>query len=166
MLIREATREEWVRLSELALAAYDQYREASSAEFWELYSSNIRASYVSDERPLRLIAMLDSDLAGCVLLYPPHKGTPGDPRPHSDYPEMRLLAVDPRVRNAGVGRALIEECERRAQADGADAITLHTSEMMSVAKGMYERKNYERYPILDFEPVPGLLVMGFKKGLN
>jgi ribosomal protein S18 acetylase RimI-like enzyme len=79
---------------------------------------------------------------------------------------MRLLAVSPTARNAGIGRALIEECERRARQAGAGAITLHTTHLMSVAKAMYERRNYERYPSIDFEPVPGFLVMGFKKNLD
>jgi len=166
MLIREATKDEWERLAELALSAYDEYRESSDPEFWSRYKKNIESAFLEDERPTRLIALLDSDLAGCVLLYPPNKGAAGDPRPNSDYPELRLLAVAPTARNAGVGRALIDECEKRARTAGAAAITLHTTHLMTVAKAMYERSSYERYPVLDFEPVPGFLVMGFKKSLG
>lgn len=75
----------------------------------------------------------------------------------------RLLpGVAPGARGRGVGRALTEECIRRARAAGCPAVGLHTTEFMAVARAMYERMGFVRVPALDFRPVPAIHVMAYR----
>jgi ribosomal protein S18 acetylase RimI-like enzyme len=53
-----------------------------------------------------------------------------------------MLVVSPRLRGLGVGRALTDECIRRARRDQAPLIALHTSPIMSVALPMYLRLGF------------------------
>jgi GNAT superfamily N-acetyltransferase len=81
------------------------------------------------------------------------------------YPEVRLLAVAPAARGRGVGRRLMDECIRRARLSGAKALTLHTTDMMTVALQLYERMGFVRATDLDVEVVPGVLVKGYRLDL-
>jgi ribosomal protein S18 acetylase RimI-like enzyme len=55
-----------------------------------------------------------------------------------------MLAVDPSHRRKGVGRLLTEECVRRARLDGATQVGLHTSELMTAARSLYERMGFRQ----------------------
>jgi ribosomal protein S18 acetylase RimI-like enzyme len=59
----------------------------------------------------------------------------------------------------------MEECIRRARAAGAAALTLHTTDMMRVAMGLYERMGFERATDLDFAPAPEITVKGYRLAL-
>ncbi|KAF1081737.1 MAG: hypothetical protein GQF41_2077 [Candidatus Rifleibacterium amylolyticum] len=63
---------------------------------------------------------------------------------------IRLLAVSPEARGAGIGKALTGECIRRAVESGHTRVFLHTTKAMSVAWGMYERLGFRRQPEFDF----------------
>ena len=75
---------------------------------------------------------------------------------------IRLLAVEPRFRGSGTGRALTQACIDLAQAKGHARVVLHTTAAMKVAWGMYERLGFERATDLDFLqeelPVFGLML--------
>lgn len=60
------------------------------------------------------------------------------------WPIIRMLVVDPASRGLGVGKALTEDCIRRAQRDDAPVIALHTTPIMTVALPMYLRMGFER----------------------
>ena len=75
---------------------------------------------------------------------------------------FRLLAVHPEARGRGLGRLLTEECIRRARASGRDAVGLHTTQLMNVARAMYERIGFVRVPALDFFPIPTFRVMAYR----
>ena len=53
-----------------------------------------------------------------------------------------MLVVAPLSRGVGIGRALTEECIRRARRDRAPLIALHTTPIMKVALPMYERMGF------------------------
>lgn len=59
-----------------------------------------------------------------------------------EWPILRMLVVAPAYRGLGIGRALTEECIRRAERDGAPLIALHTTQIMKVALPMYERMGF------------------------
>lgn len=74
---------------------------------------------------------------------------------------IRLLAVAPRWRGAGVGQALTEACIALARAAGHAQVILHTTQAMQAAWRLYERFGFARSPDLDFlqETLP---VYGFR----
>ncbi|QNN68485.1 GNAT family N-acetyltransferase [Sphingomonas lutea] len=94
------------------------------------------------------------DIEGQVLVARDHSGAilgavgyfgPGTPRPECFAPNtavIRMLAVAPKARGGGIGRALTDACIERAKADGAPTISLHTSPAMAVALAMYQRVGF------------------------
>ena len=60
----------------------------------------------------------------------------------------------------------MDECVRRARESGAEALTLHTTDMMRAAMQLYERLGFRRMPELDFEPAPAVTVRGFRLDLS
>jgi GNAT superfamily N-acetyltransferase len=79
---------------------------------------------------------------------------------------VRLLAVAPEARGQGIGTALMKECIRRARGLGAGCLNLHTTDMMQVAMGMYERMGFVRAPDLDFHPDPGIAIKAYRLNLD
>ena len=47
----------------------------------------------------------------------------------------------------------MDECLRRSRQLGAHTLGLHTTELMAVARGMYERMGFLRVPEYDFHPL-------------
>jgi GNAT superfamily N-acetyltransferase len=76
---------------------------------------------------------------------------------------IRMLVVDPRFRGKGLGRALSSECIARAKRDGAPAIALHTSPIMTVALPMYLRMGFVR--AYDVPPIFGVPYAVYSKAL-
>ena len=78
---------------------------------------------------------------------------------------IRLLAVDPRFRGAGTGKALTAECIRLARDAGHSQVILHTTAAMQTAWAMYERIGFVRAEELDFLQ-EGFPVYGFRLRLR
>ena len=68
----------------------------------------------------------------------------------------------PAGRGNGAGRALTEACIARARDAGRSYLGLHTTGLMAVARAMYERMGFERYPAADFHPVPEFTVTAYR----
>jgi len=166
--IRDARPSDQDAIRELTLAAYQQYAAHMPPELWEGYRQGI-LSALADSKPVdRIIAEQNGTLVGCVLLYPAgtvFSKTNGE-SVTLPYPEMRLLAVSPTVRGQGIGAALVHECLRRARVAGAKVMTLHTTDLMTVAMAMYERMGFVRAPETDFHPSPGFTVKGYRLSLD
>jgi hypothetical protein len=58
------------------------------------------------------------------------------------------------------------ECVRRARQSKAAGLTLHTNEMMRAAGRMYARMGFVHAPELDFGPIEGVTVKGYRLNLN
>jgi predicted N-acetyltransferase YhbS len=161
MLIRAARPSDRPAILDVTLAAYQEYA-AQMPGFWEGYRRNIIAS-LDDVGPAeQLVAEDDGAIVGTVLLYPPRRMQVSRTEAlEMPWPEVRLLAVAPAGRGRGIGAALMRECVRRARKSGARVLSLHTTDMMQTARRMYERMGFARVPKLDFQPAPGVTVMGF-----
>ena len=165
--IRDARADDRNVAREVTLSAYREYA-AYMQTHWEDYRQGIVAT-LADVKPAELIvAEQDATIVGSVLLFP--AGTtltlPNGTALTLTWPEIRLLAVAPAMRGRGIGAALVDECLRRARQSGAEAITLHTSDMMQTAMQLYERMGFVRAPELDFHPAPGLTVKGYRYRLD
>jgi GNAT superfamily N-acetyltransferase len=168
-VIRGARPADRSAIEAVTLAAYEQYAAILPPRLWLEYRRNIEETLAGAALDITIVAEAEGGaLVGSVLIHPAgaRMAVPG--RGEADrlaYPEVRLLAVAPAARGRGVGRRLMDECIRRARLSGAKALTLHTTDMMTVALQLYERMGFVRATDLDVEVVPGVLVKGYRLDL-
>ena len=77
-----------------------------------------------------------------------------------------MLAVAPEAQGRGVGEALSRACVARARAAGRGQILLHSTDRMTTAHRLYERLGFARDASLDWEPLPGFWLRGFRLRLG
>jgi len=168
IVIREASSEADLKAASAVLdAAWSQFDEVAGDEPTFLsYRATVPDVWSRIGDGLLLVAERRDDIIGTVHYYEPVPGeTTGEEWP-ADWASFRLLGVHPEARGLGVGRVLVEECVRRARADGAPVLGLHTSEWMWVARDMYERMGFVRYPENDFYPRPDFVVTAYRLALD
>jgi len=165
--VREAREGDEAAIRAVTLAAYEQYAARMPAH-WDVYRRNILDTLAAAGPAERLVAEHAGAVVGSVILYPPGAlGFTTGGRPISaEWPEVRLLAVDPSARGKGIGFLLMQACIDRARAAEAAAIALHTTDMMAAALRLYARMGFERAPEIDFQPAPGIIVKGFLLALD
>ena len=146
-------------VNRVALAAFEQFSKAYAD--WPAMAANVGDMAALAGAGEIVVAERDGAIVGAVAYIPPHRPKAGyfDPA----WPVIRMLVVDPVRRGKGVGRALTEECLRRAGRDGAAVIALHTSPIMTVALSMYLRMGFER--LRDAPPIHGVPYAVYRKRL-
>lgn len=125
-------------LNRVALAAFAQY--SGQYEDWDRFSRSLACMNTLAENAEVVVASVGGEPVGAVAYV-----APGKPRAAVFAPEwalMRMLVVEPSFRGHGIGRALANECLRRAERDGAPVLALHTSSIMQAALAMYHRMGF------------------------
>jgi len=159
-IIRNVLPEELDEASSLLRDSYQQYQDFIPTERWKNYLEDIIDVRSRLEESELIVAVLDRRLVGCVTLYLDAERTMPEAWPRG-YAVIRLLAVHPQYRGQCIGHALMDECIRRCRQAKVKAIGLHTTELMDIARGMYERMGFVRFPQSDFHPAPGITVMAY-----
>ena len=167
--IRDARNEELDAVSALLLDAYAQFmrppREPLTAEEragLEGYRRNIADVWSRAPISSTIVAERDGKLLGSVNYYAPGQADSVDGAWPDGWASIRLLGVLPEARGLGVGHGLMTECLRRARADGASTMGLHTTKLMDVARAMYLRLGFTRIPKYDFHPTPDFTVEAYE----
>jgi GNAT superfamily N-acetyltransferase len=164
--IRDAHLSDHEAIRIVTLAAYQEYA-ALMPRLWEPYRRNILTTLANVSPAEQILAEQDGRILGSVLLYP--MGTTFSAAEGASirlqWPEVRLLAVDPDQRGQGIGTALMQECIHRARQAGAAWLMLHTTDMMRTAMQMYEHMGFARAPELDWHPVPEVTVKAYRFSL-
>ncbi|HEX9697664.1 MAG TPA: GNAT family N-acetyltransferase [Actinomycetota bacterium] len=129
-------------------------------EYYNQEIPDVRSRWPFSEH---LIAVEDDRILGAVTYIP----DASDPRMNEDrwpagFAAMRLLAVHPGARGRGLGRTLTEGCLERGRAAGRDWFGLHTTRLMNVARQMYERMGFERFPENDIPITPTFTVVAYR----
>ncbi|HEX8395777.1 MAG TPA: GNAT family N-acetyltransferase [Longimicrobium sp.] len=164
--LRDATPQDRPAVHRCTLAAYEQYAQ-TMGEGWQSLRGALLAALAGDDPAVqRIVAERDGEVLGSVMLYPPAVSAYGDLSGAVQWPELRLLAVADAARGLGVGRALVQECIRRARAGGATHLGLHTNEAMTVAVGLYERMGFVRDPEHDFVAPTGERIAAYLLSLG
>lgn len=138
-LLRDFRAEDSDAVNRVALAAFDEYRTAYSN--WPTFSRGIGNMSVLASESEIIIAVTPELVVGAVAYVGP--GKPKAEFFESAWPIIRMLVVLPEFRGQGIGRALTNECIRRARRDGASCVALHTTPIMKVALPMYQRMGFE-----------------------
>lgn len=166
VVIRDAREEDRDAVRELTLAAYAEYAKVMEPRAWAGLDGAVRAALESGAATDRIVALHGGRMVGSVMLFPPQVQAYGALAGAARAPELRLLAVSPDARGLGVGRALVDECIRRARRMGAAELGLHTSKSMRAAMGLYRRMGFIRAPEADFHPEGAELVEGYRLPLD
>lgn len=122
----------------LAVAAFSQY-QARYAD-WPAFSKNLANTAALADHSEFIVAETEGQILGAVAYVGPNK--PKSAFFEQEWPIMRMLVVSPVARGRGVGRMLAQECIGRARRDKAEVFALHTTPMMEVALGMYQRMGF------------------------
>lgn len=165
LLLREARSDELDEVSLLVRDAYRQYEDFFPPGAWKFYVEDMMDVRKRLNESQLIVAELEGQLAGTVTLYldAGHSSQEGWPK---GWAGIRLLSVHPAYRGRGIGRALMEECIRRCHNQGIATIGLHTTEMMDVARRMYERMGFVRIPEFDYYGKSGLVIMAYRLDLK
>lgn len=165
--IRDARPGDRETIHALTLTAYSELASVMAPDAWAGLDGAVRTALeVEGEGVERIVAERDGEIVGSVMLFAPAADAYGGLAERASWPELRLLAVAPTARGAGVGQALVDECVRRARESGARELGLHTSESLRAAVRMYERMGFERAPEYDFRPEGAELVMAYRLPLD
>ena len=162
--IRDARVDELDQVALLIHDAYLEYQASFPPEAWESYARDmmdVRGRLDSSEL---IVVEHAGGLVGAVTFYPNASQSEQEGWPPG-WTGVRLLAVHPDARGLGIGRALMDECLRRSRQRAAGTLGLHTTELMAVARGMYERMGFVRVPEFDFHPAPKVVIMAYRLDL-
>ncbi len=105
-----------------------------------------------------LVALLDQVVVGSVTLA---LGGPYAERSAPGEAVIRMLCTLPAARGHGAGRALVAACLDAAREARVGTVRLSTQGPMDAARRIYEGFGFTRDPSGDWEPVPGLMLLGY-----
>ena len=111
-----------------------------------------------------LVAEEDGQIVGAVMLC--RAGSEYAEVSRGDEMEFRFLAVDPAHWGRGIGEELVRSCEERARAAGVDTLVICVIDINTRAHRFYSRLGYSRLPERDWQPRPGVDLLGFRKILD
>ena len=155
--IREMQAEEQEALAELTVAAYRTTHEVLG----ERYDAELGDVATRAEQGVVLVAVEGSRVVGGVT-YVPDAENPLAEHTDPHAASIRMLAVDPAAHRTGIGRRLTEACTARAASEGKEALVLHTIDANVGGLAFYEALGFERAPELDWEPEPGIRLLGLR----
>ena len=93
------------------------------AKFIRQYDPKLERCWIADR---------DGEIVGCVFLV----------RESEEIAKLRLLLVEPKVRELGIGSRLVEECIRFARQAGYRKITLWTNDVLDSARRIYKAMGF------------------------
>jgi ribosomal protein S18 acetylase RimI-like enzyme len=164
MDIRPVRPDEHEALGDLTVAAYAAIDPAVVDE--NDYVGELRdvAGRVADAEVL--VAVDDAGTVVGGVTFVPGPGSSWAEFSEPDGAGIRMLAVAPEAQGRGVGEALSRACVDRARATGRGQILLHSTDRMTAAHRLYERLGFARDASLDWEPLPGFWLRGFRLRLG
>ncbi|HEX7047380.1 MAG TPA: GNAT family N-acetyltransferase [Gammaproteobacteria bacterium] len=168
--IRELQEEEFLPLGRLMVEVYSGLEGFPTPEeqprYYDMLVNIGRFTEKKDAKVLVAISPGDTLIGGVVYFGDMSEyGSGGTATRVKNASGIRLLAIDPKFRGTGAGRALTEACMQLAREKGHAQVILHTTQAMQIAWKMYEKLGFERAPDLDFmqEALP---VFGFRLELD
>jgi ribosomal protein S18 acetylase RimI-like enzyme len=158
--VRAARPDEYAAAGEVTADAYREFFEGTK---WAYYLRELADVEARAERAEILVAVDDDRIIGSVTLELDRRASLDDGPLAPDQAHIRMLGVHPDARGRGAAKALMASCETRAREAGKTVLTLNTTDLMAVAKAMYEKLGYAR---LAEDPTPdGIVLLSYEKQL-
>ncbi|MBI4296811.1 MAG: GNAT family N-acetyltransferase [Chloroflexi bacterium] len=151
-------------VAQLIKDAYQQYEKQMPSRVWKAYLEDMMDVRSRLKVAELIVAESNGRVVGSVTLYSSAFASSEEGWPKG-WAAIRLLAVHPDYRGWGIGRALMAECIGRCRKWGIRTIGLRTTEVMDIARRMYERLGFVRVPEFDFHPTPDTIVMAYRLDL-
>lgn len=131
-------------IMKLALKTWTEFKSELTTENWQ----NLHKTLTSEKTFIDLLEKSYSvvcenkneEIIGMSFLVP--NGNPTEIY-DKNWCYIRFVTVDPEFRGNGIGKKLTENCIQFAKQNGEKTVALHTSEMMSKARHIYEKLGFE-----------------------
>ncbi|MCW5632840.1 MAG: MarR family transcriptional regulator [Rubrivivax sp.] len=106
-----------------------------AADFVERFDASREACWIAERE-----GPAGPERAGCVFLVQARHEKTGEVEP--GIAQLRMLIVEPAARGHGLGRRLVQECERFARERRYRLIRLWTNSVLLAARAIYEAEGY------------------------
>jgi len=168
--VRRAKSDEYEQLGKLMIEVYSSLNDfPTQDEQPDYYMMLANIGHFAEQEGTQVLVATSADdrIVGGVIYFGDMSkyGSGGTATAETTASGIRLLAVDPRSRGGGVGKALTSACIQLAKSQGHSQVILHTTQAMQVAWGLYQKLGFE--PSIDLDFVQGkLAVFGFRLRLQ
>jgi ribosomal protein S18 acetylase RimI-like enzyme len=141
---RQGTKDDVQDLKKLAIKSWTPYQKELTDENWNSLKQTLSNDKTYEELLEQsdcIICLADSDnIIGMAFIVP--NGNPTDIY-LKEWSYIRFVSVNPKFGGQGIGTKLTIKCIEKAKENGEKTIALHTSEMMSNARHIYERLGFK-----------------------
>lgn len=141
---RLGTKDDLQDLKRLAIKSWSPFQEELTNENWNSLKQTISNDRTYEElidQSTCFLCIADNDkVIGMAFLVP--NGNPTDIY-LKEWSYIRFVSVDPEFGGQGIGRKLTTMCIDQAKENGEQTIALHTSEIMTNARHIYESLGFE-----------------------
>ena len=141
--IRNTEIHELDQVARVILSAYAEYALNLSSDTWQQYSEDILDVHSRMSEADLIVAVRGSEFIGSATFFPMGENRECVTWP-DDWTGIRLVGVIPSYRGQGIARMLMEECILRSRRQGAIAVGLHTTPLMTIAAKLYENMGFVR----------------------
>jgi ribosomal protein S18 acetylase RimI-like enzyme len=159
--VRPVRPEEYEEAGRVTALAYREFVRPEDSD-WEEYLARIADVRTRASRTVVLVAVEDGRVLGSATLELAGRTEEESEEPLApDEAHIRMLGVHPDARGRGIARMLMDACFERASAAGKTRMTLHTTERMKAAQGMYDAMGFRRAS--DYIFPSGFVLLGYEK---
>ncbi|MGH9070348.1 MAG: GNAT family N-acetyltransferase [Acidimicrobiales bacterium] len=146
--VRRARTDEYGRIATITV---DAFRAVVGSALSEHYAAVLGDVAGRSGDSVLLVAEVAGEVVGSVA-YVADSGSRLGPWLEPGEAGIRMLAVVPEARGAGVGAALVSACLGRARSAGRTGLALYSTELMLAAHRLYLRAGFVRVAERDTEP--------------
>jgi ribosomal protein S18 acetylase RimI-like enzyme len=163
--IRPVRPGEYNEAGRVTALAYQEFVPPDPSPGWKEYLDAIADITGRVDRTTVLVAVQDGRIVGSATIEIDSTIGDDDHELPRDVAALRMLGVDPSVRRAGIGRALVEASMEAARARGKGRFILRTTSRMTSAQRLYQSMGFRRDPSLDMS-FPDVDLLGYRIDLD
>ncbi|HEX2090483.1 MAG TPA: GNAT family N-acetyltransferase [Actinomycetota bacterium] len=165
MEIRPVRPGEYDEAGRVTAIAYQELVPPDPSPGWVEYLDSIADIAGRVDRTTVLVAVQNGRIVGSATIEIDSTIGDDDRELPPDVAALRMLGVDPSVRRAGIGRALVQASMDAARARGKRRFILRTTHRMTSAQRLYESMGFRRDPSLDMS-FPDVELLGYRIDLD